>query len=141
MLTEKNGMKKALVVDTSVFLTYAAYDKIYRLVDAIQKYSLLVYVNDNLLNEIERNLYNSVRVENANPILIFEAIKENTKLVSITSSFTQSPDPKDNFLFDLAIQTNSEILVTQEKALLAFKESPVIIHDLKWFKETYPVPL
>ena len=141
MKTEKNGMKKALVVDTSVFLTYAAYDKIYRLVDAILLYDLEVFVNDKLLNEIERNIFKSIRVENANPILIFESIKENTKLVTTIPTFTQSPDPKDNFLFDLAIQTNSEILVTQEKALLSFKESPVVIHDLKWFKETYPVPL
>ena len=134
-------MKKALVVDTSVFLTYAAYDKIYRLIDAIDKYDLIVYVNDELLNEIERNLVNSVRAENADPKLIFESIKENTVLVKIENSYTQSPDPKDNFLFDLAIQTNSEILVTQEKALLNFENSPVKIHDLKWFKETYPVAL
>ena len=141
MKTEKNGMKKALVVDTSVFLTYAAYDKIYRLIDAIDKYDLIVYVNDELLNEIERNLVNSVRAENADPKLIFESIKENTVLVKIENSYTQSPDPKDNFLFDLAIQTNSEILVTQEKVLLNFENSPVKIHDLKWFKETYPVAL
>ncbi len=52
-----------------------------------------------------------------------------------------SPDPKDNFLFDLAIQTNSDVIVTKEKALLSFGNSPVAIHDIKWFKETFPVPL
>ena len=134
-------MKKALIVDTSVFLTYAAYNKIYRLIDAFNKYGLIVYVNNELLNEIKRNLINAIRVENADPKLIFESIKENTVLVKIMSRFTQSPDPKDNFLFDLALQTNSEIIVSQEKVLLNFENSPVVIHDIKWFKETYPVPL
>lgn len=134
-------MKKALVVDTSVFITYAAYDKIYRLINAVLMYDLQIFVNENLLNEIERNIHQSIKVNNTNPSLIFESIKINTILVETTPTFTQSPDPKDNFLFDLALQTNSDILVTQEKALLNFAASPVIVRNLKWFKETYPVPL
>lgn len=72
---------------------------------------------------------------------ILEQIKTATTFITITASFTQSPDPKDNFLFDLALQTESEVIVTQEKALIGFTASPVAIHDLKWFKEKYPVPL
>ena len=133
-------MKKALIVDTSVFLTYIRYNQLYRLIDAFNKYDLDIFVNQNLLNEIERNINKNVKI-NTDTKEIIDFISENCILFETIPTFTQSPDPKDNFLFDLAIQTNSEILVTQEKALLNFENSPVKIHDLKWFKETYPVAL
>ena len=133
-------MKKALIVDTSVFLTYIRYNKLYRLIDAFNKYDIDVFINQNLLNEIERNINKNVKI-NIDTKDIIDFISDNCILFETTPTFTQSPDPKDNFLFDLAIQTNSEILVTQEKALLNFENSPVKIHDLKWFKETYPVAL
>ena len=93
-----------------------------------------------MLNEIERNIDKS----NRSPLDIKDILNSISKYCiefQIIDTFTQGPDPKDNFLFDLAIQTNSEILVTQEKVLLNFENSPVKIHDLKWFKETYPVAL
>ena len=134
-------MSTNLIVDTSVFLIYASYDKIYRLANAVEKYDLNLFVNETLLDEVENNLPRIIRVKDVTIENILTEIKRITTIVNITPTFTQSPDPKDNFLFDLAIQTNSEILVTQEKALLNFENSPVKIHDLKWFKETYPVAL
>ena len=130
-----------LIVDTSVFLTYASYDKIYRLANAVEKYELNLFVNETLLNELKNNLPRIIRVKDTTIENILSEIKMISTVVNTVPSFTQSPDPKDNFLFDLAIQTNSEILVTQEKVLLNFENSPVKIHDLKWFKETYPVEL
>ena len=70
-----------------------------------------------------------------------QIITESCIVFSPVTLFKDSPDIKDNFLFDLAIQTHSEIIVTKEIALLNFTLSPVPIHDIKWFKETYPVPL
>jgi len=134
-------MQKRLVIDTSVYITYAMFNKIYRLFNAIDKYDLAVFVNEFLLNEIENNLYESLRFKDADHLMILAAIKEITSNITSTPLYKNSPDPKDNFLFDLAIQTNSEVIVTSEKALLGFEESPVIIHDIKWFKETFPVPL
>ena len=55
-------MKKALIIDTSVFLTYIRYNKLYRLIDAFNKYEIDVFVNQNLLNEIERNINKNVDV-------------------------------------------------------------------------------
>lgn len=133
-------MKKALIIDTSVFLTYIRFNKLYRLINAILDYDLAVSISQELLNEIERNISKLAEI----PLdfkEIIDVILENCTLCVIVPSYKQSPDPKDNFLFDLAIQTQSEIIVTQEKALLSFAESPVKIHDIKWFKENYPVPL
>ena len=82
-----------------------------------------------------------MQVADVEPGIILQVIKKATIYKITTSGFSSSPDPKDNFLFYLALQTGNEVIVTQEKALLGFKDSPVPIHDLKWFKENYPVPL
>ena len=134
-------MNKKVVIDTSVYLTYAMFNKLYRLLAVIDRYELEVFVNDLLLNEIERNLESSLQTKVIKPTLIMDAIIASTNNFETIASHKHSPDPKDNFLFDLALQTNSEIIVTKEKALLNFKASPVSIRDIKWFKETYPVAL
>lgn len=131
-----------MIIDTNIYLTYVKNQKLYRLLNAIAAYSLKVYVNDRLIEEIKRNLPKFIKSNYENIAkLTMELISDATIHVNTVSVFTKSPDPKDNFLFDIALQTNSPIIVTQEKALLQFADSPVPIKDLKWFKETYPVPL
>ena len=100
-----------------------------------------VFVNEHLLNEFGKNLK---KVSNKKTINIDEEIRsvlDFATLVETIPIFSNSPDPKDNFLFDLALQTDSEVIVTKEKALLNFTESPLPIHDIKWFKEKFPIEL
>ncbi len=134
-------MSKKFVLDSSVFLTYAAYDKIYRILDAVITYDIIIFTNETLIEELKINLPKIIRIKTKTPEQIIDEIILLTTKVETTPQFSQSPDPKDNFLFDLSIQTNSELIVTEEKALLTFKESPVKIHNMKWFKENFPVPL
>ena len=134
-------MKHHIVIDTSVYITYATYGKLYRIVNAVELFNLALFIDDHLLKEFEKNLKRlslkkQIDVEEGMILLKMMSIK----MVTIPI-FTSSPDPKDNFLFDLAFQTDSEVIVTKEKILLDFKESPVTIQDIKWFKETYPVAL
>ena len=134
-------MKIKLVIDTSVYITYAVYNKIYRLVNAIDTYNLEVFINDELITECENNIRNFLKNKDVDTSALLDAIKEATIYRATQQVYKNSPDPKDNFLFDLALQTESEVIVTQEKVLLNFLDSPVPIRDLKWFKENYPVPL
>ena len=134
-------MKRHFVIDTSVLITYACYGKLYRLANMMVTYNMKVFVNAHLLNEFGKNLK---KISHKRTIDINDEVKsvlDLTTLVKTIPIFTNSPDPKDNFLFDLALQTNSEVIVTKEKALLSFAKSPVPIQDIKWFKETYPVEL
>ncbi len=95
-------MKKRLVIDTSVYITYATYNKIYRLVNAIHRYDLYVYVNEELIAEIENNIVDCLMIKEVNPAILLQAIKEATIFTITQQAFTKSPDPKDNFLFDIA---------------------------------------
>jgi len=134
-------MNKKYVLDTSVYLSYASHNKIYRLLDVVRRYDIVIYVNKELLAEIARNAARIIKVKSLSVEELLEAVRDLAELADTIPDFNRSPDPKDNFLFDLAIQTGSEVIVTKETVLLEFKESPVAIHDIKWFKETFPVPL
>jgi putative PIN family toxin of toxin-antitoxin system len=134
-------MQKKFVIDTSVYITYAAYNKTYRLIYAINQYDLQVFINEEIIKELENNIERSLMVPDVSTHFIIQSIKAAAIFQNSISSYKDSPDPKDNFLFDLALQTQSEVIITQEKALLGFSKSPVPIHSLKWFKENYPVPL
>lgn len=134
---------KHLVIDTSVYINYTRHQKLYRLVDAILSYDLIVYISSDLIDELERNIPLTSAVEL--PQLVYDGYLHTIKSISIlfepVPEYADSPDPKDNFLWDLALQTDSEIIVTKENALLSFTNSPIPVHDIKWFKEMYPVSL
>lgn len=130
-----------LVIDTSVYINYCTHNKLYRLMLAIDRYDITVFINQELIRELQNNIVSALKTSDTNASLLLEAILEAAHFFETIPLFTSSPDPKDNFLFDLALQTNSRVIVTQEKALLNFKNSPVPVHDIKWFKESFPVPL
>ncbi len=138
-----NPKPKHLVIDTSVYINYTRHQKLYRLVDAILFYDLVVYISPYLIDELERNLPLTSAVEL--PQFVYDGYLKTIQSICIffepLLQYDESPDPKDNFLWDLALQTNSEIIVTKEAALLNFTNSPIPVHDIKWFKETYPVSL
>jgi len=54
-------------------------------------------------------------IEN-NDVLFVEQVAE---LVHTQTIFDQCPDPKDNYLFDLAYQSNANFLVSDDKIVLA----------------------
>ncbi|HEY5409062.1 MAG TPA: putative toxin-antitoxin system toxin component, PIN family [Ginsengibacter sp.] len=138
-----NQKPKQLVIDTSVFINYTRHQKLYRLINTILNYDLSVYLSAELIDELERNIAIASAIEL--PQSVYSGYLENIIAACIifepVLQYKESPDAKDNFLFDLALQTNSEIIVTKETALLNFTNSPIPIHDIKWFKEMYPVPL
>ena len=134
-------MKRGYVLDTSVLMKYLSYNKLYRLFNIVSTYNITVYANTELINEIERNL---PRIVKSSPLSYQQIMDDLLLLVTpiiTTPSFTQSPAPKDNFLFDLALQTGSEVIVSDEKKLLFFENTPVPVRSLGWFKETFPVEL
>ena len=107
-----NPKFKHLVIDTSVYINYTRHQKLYRLVDAILTYDLVVYISSYLIDELERNIPLTTAVEL--PQFVYDGYLNTIKSICIffqpVSQYNDSPDPKDNFLWDLALQTNSEII-------------------------------
>ena len=94
------------------------------------------------MEELGRNLPRMLLLNGHDPQEALNEILEFTTLVQTIPIYTKSPDTKRQLpLRPCAMQTQSEVIVTKEKVLLSFKEIPVPIHDIKWFKEKYPVNL
>jgi predicted nucleic acid-binding protein len=67
-----------------------------------------VYVNDEILLGLENNIADCMQVADADPDIILQAIKKATTYKTTIPDFSNSPDPKDNFLFELALQTEAK---------------------------------
>ena len=130
-------MKRKFVIDTSVYINFSRYNKVHRLITAIAKNNLYVYVNRQLITELEKNIPLILKDAVVNPQIIIETIKLATFYFETVETFKGCPDPKDDFLFDLALQTGSEVIVSEEKALLNWQNSSVPVHNIKWFKEQF----
>ncbi|SFQ02060.1 hypothetical protein SAMN05444277_104189 [Parafilimonas terrae] len=50
-----------------------------------------------------------------------------------------SPDPKDNYLFDLAIQNNCAFIISDDRKLLSFRIQPVKVKSTNWFLKNFPL--
>ncbi len=95
-----------------MFINYTRHQKLYRLINAILTYDLSVYLSSYLIDELERNIPITSAVEL--PQFIYdgyiETIIASCIIFDPILQYKESPDAKDNFLFDLALQTNSEII-------------------------------
>lgn len=49
----------------------------------------------------------------------------------------KSPDPGDDYRFDLALTAHAKLLVTGEKVLLDWEETPVDVVNLSAFKQLF----
>ena len=53
--------------------------------------------------------------------------------------FALSPDPKDNYLFDLAIQNNCVFIITDDTKLLHVQLKPLPVHSSGWLIKKFPL--
>jgi putative PIN family toxin of toxin-antitoxin system len=100
---------RKMVIDTNIYLTYIRYNKLSRLINAIETYDLLVYINNELLEEINRNLPKVIKeISEIIRSLIISTIASATVKIETVPSFSLSPDAKDNFLFDIVLQATAK---------------------------------
>ena len=129
-----------LVLDTNVYITYTRYGRLRNLVQRVFYHDLNFLVYGTLLAEIDDVLRRPgvLKDNTLDPGEIVAFIRQFTIQVAARPSFVLSPDLEDNFLFDIALQYRALVIITDEKALLNFRTSPVAIRSLKWFKENFP---
>jgi uncharacterized protein len=129
-------MPSKIVIDTNVWISYFISKRFLEITQLIIDSDCLVFTCEELIDEIidvisRKKFKNQVTF----PIDFYNQLhKKLTTYQKIQIQFTGSPDSKDDFLFDLAIQTNSQILVTGDKKLLAFKNKYVEAISLASFK-------
>lgn len=126
-----------IVIDTNIWLSYFKNNRPDELAKLIIDHNLTALSSPYLITELETVLLRPKFKTNP-PVPVRRYIDFHLSLTvfEITMPrFDKSPDPEDNYLFDLAIQYNATHLVTGEKRLLAMKElEGVIIISLAEFK-------
>ncbi len=111
------------VLDVNIWVSVIVSKKLEWYANLILENTITIFRSIELMEELEsvlarpkiqRYLGMEVRAYSA-------FIEKITKPIVVERIFTGSPDIKDNYLFDIAIQSNSTLLVTGDKALLTMK--------------------
>lgn len=128
-----------IIVDANVWIRYARSKDIAPLLNRFVSYNLLPVANNYLLSEIFdaviENQWMTERV--ASNMISF--IQKFVVITAESAVYRLSPDAKDNYLFDLAIQNNCVFIVSDDSILQQFGLKPVPVHSSGWFIKTFPV--
>ncbi len=108
------------VLDVNVWVSYILQQRLKTLTYIIIKSNLEIYVSPSLLQELEDVLqHQKIAKYLTLPVSIYLSFIENlATTLSPELDFQEAPDPKDNYLFDLAVAAGADYLVTGDKKLL-----------------------
>lgn len=126
-----------LVLDTNIWVSYFMAKKHVELVNIIYDYNLKIFTDDNLIKELT-DVLNRPKIKKYINVEISELVDFHKELCFYNNTilkYNNSPDPNDNFLFDLAIQTNSEYVVTGDKKILEIQHPDFIFVSMSYFEK------
>lgn len=121
-------MQRNYVLDTNIWVSATISKKIAPLITKIANNSNVhVFACPELFEEISEVLNRPHLGKYINrPVSAHvKIIKGIATEITIKKGYQRAPDPKDNYLYDLCLQTKST-LVTGDKALLAYISKPVV---------------
>lgn len=111
---------KRIVIDTNIWVSYFIKVRFTDLVNLVVDNDLTVLTSSHLIEELSEVLTRKKFVKYLTLPLdeYIDFHRELTTLVRVKAKYKDSPDPKDNFLFDLALQHQASHLVTGDRKLL-----------------------
>ena len=109
-----------VVFDTNIWVSYFIKGQVEKLVLLVRENNLTVFSSERLIAELEEVLtYPHIAKYLSLPLEHYLAFHRNlTEVTGVLYAFRGSPDPKDDFLFDLALSAGASHLVTNDKPLL-----------------------
>lgn len=133
----RNGRR--IILDTNIWVSYIIGRKLDEITKLILDHNLIVFSCNELEEELEEVLSRDkfTKVLHFKPDFYLNFIRNLTTIISISTNFQECPDKKDNFLFDLAIQSQSDFLVTGDKLLLDLKVDNLKVVSFKQFRELF----
>ncbi len=132
-------MISKIVLDANVWIRFARAASLSPLIDRFILYNFLPVVNSYLLSEIFDVLLKHHWASQKQAGKLIELIKYQSLYITEKAVFRLSPDPKDNYLFDLAIQQNCRFIITDDLVLLSIQIKPVPIYSSNWFLKHFPL--
>ena len=132
-------MSFKVVIDANVWVRFARSKNLKPLIDRFITYDILPVVNNYLLSEIFDALLENGWATEKQATLFIEYVKYQSIVITENAVYRISPDPKDNYLFDIAVQRNCHFLITDDTELLSFRMKPLGIHSTSWFFKNFPL--
>src|SRR3982750_2474103 len=123
------GSMYKIVIDANVWIKYARAKDIAPLLNRLLTYHLVPIVNSYLLSEVFDAIVENKWMHERGANMVIDFIMKIAITDIETSIYAISPDPKDNYLFDLAIQNNCAFIISDDNLLLNFALSPVPVHS------------
>lgn len=125
-------MKKKIIIDTNIWISYLISNKFQDFDNFILSEKYQIFFSTQLLEELlivinKPNLVKYINKEDVSNILNF--IETNTMFVEINKSFDLCRDDKDNFLLSMCFESDADYLLTGDKDLLVlnyFKSTQIL---------------
>jgi predicted nucleic acid-binding protein len=130
---------KLIVIDAGVWIRLARSNFSRPITTRLTQYFLLPVVNNYLLSEIHNALIKNNWATLKQADLFVDYVKEFCLYVAERPVFRLSPDPKDNYLIDLAVQHNCAFIISDDTELLAIPLLPIHIKSCNWFLKHFPL--
>lgn len=131
-------MDNKTVFDVNIWISYFLKGKFTELVDMIANYNVEFFrakeLTKELLSVISREKFKKhLHLPLQSYISFYEKI---CTFLTIQKEFSGCRDPKDNYLFDLAFQSNSKHLVSGDRDVRETEiDKPLNVVSLRTFKE------
>ena len=127
---------KRFVIDVNSYVTIFLNQETEWLLRYINQNSIELFVDDLLLAELKRVLeYPKIKKHLILDTSLYSSFVSAISTHIVPKSFhVQSPDFEDDYLYDIALTAHAKLLVTGEKALLNWDNSPVETISLSEFK-------
>ena len=130
--------EKKVVFDVNIFVSYIIKDRMHEIFDMVFDRNIHLCSNNDMRDELEEVLrrpkfakYLSAPIE-----YYIDFFNKVTVAYNTVPVFTQCADPNDNYLFDLAYQTESGYLVSGDKKVLTTPvKKPLQLVTLTAFKQ------
>ena len=128
-----------VVIDANVWIRFARSKDITPLMNRFLLYNFVPVINSYLLSEIFDAVVEQKWMQKEQAQKLINFIASISLVKAGKAVYALSPDPKDNYLFDLAIQNNCLFLITDDSVLLSFEMKPIHTHSTNWFLKHFPV--
>lgn len=117
-------MAKIVVLDPNIWISLAWKNDFTLLVEGLEQ-GFIFASSQKATQEINEVLRRSKFAKKIPPLVIRETLSLHQELCVFVKPlyiFTDSPDPKDNYLFDICREARAKYLITGDRSLLAIEE-------------------
>ncbi len=128
-----------IVIDANVWIKYARSKDIAPLLNRLIAYNLLPVANNYLLSEIFTAVVENGWMTEKVAANMIAFIRKVALMTTENAVYRLSPDPKDNYLFDLAVQNSCAFIISDDGELLQFAMKPFPVHTSGWFLKMFPL--